>query len=360
MVLFAFAVVAVDVARLTLAANEVQSVADIAATAAATAAWEDAPDAVGEAQDVVALNTVNGSTASIDASDVILGHYDDETGTFVAGATPTNAARANAMATVNNILAAILGTPSTTVVKTSTAVVAMVESGTPTLPLAIGECQLEGLCPTCLPTLTETPNPDNSTAWTGFFAGSAPADITHFMPSSCGGGGANVPELTVGDTILLNSSQLAEALEAVRCQVDAGDREFVIPVVEQDSDDDDSGDDGSNDHGSGDSESGDGESGDDDSGSGDGDDDSGSDDGDVDTSGDEDSHSEGGVGSECGGELPGSGRVVGFITVHIDSVVVGATSGNGITMHGIFNAGVPGTPGGDCESCGTGHAVIVN
>ena len=385
MMLFAFGVVAVDVGRLAFTANEVQSVADIAATAGATAAWEGG-NAVAQAQSVVALNTVDGAPASIDASDVILGRYDGDTGTFMPGATPTNAVRANAMATVSNILAIMLGTPTTTVEKISTAVFATVQNGTPTLPLAIGECHFQNLCPTCLPELTNSPNPDNNSAWTGFFSGRTEADITSFMPETCGGGGAALPELNVGDSIQLNNSPLSAALAAVQCQLSSGQREFVVPVVAQDSgsDDEDDGDDSTS--GDGDDDSGsddgvdsddhddgeDGDDSDDDDNSGDGDDGDGDDsaddadgddsnDGDDDDGGDDsnsdddDSFSNDGEGSECDGSLNESGEVVGFLTVHIDSV--GET---GINLHGIFNASVPGTPGGNCENCGTGHAVIVD
>jgi hypothetical protein len=339
--LFAFAVVAVDVGRLAFTANEVQAVADIAATAGATAAFEGG-NPVNQARDVVALNTVDGHPASIAASDVIPGRYDLETKTFTAGATPTNAVRANAMATVDNILAMVFGTASTTVEKTSTAVVATVSSGTPTLPLAIGECLLEGLCATCLPTLTQAPNPDNNSAWTGFFnhVDSGP-DVTNFMPETCGGGGAAVPELRVGDTIQLGRlgrTSSLPVLNAVNCQLNAGQRDFVIPVVGEDEDPDDN---------------------DDESGSGDGD--SGSDDGEDDGP-DDDSYSGDGEGDECDGALSGTGHVVGFVTVHIDSVVTTSFEHrhDGINLHGIPNAALPGTPGGDCENCRSGHAVIVN
>jgi hypothetical protein len=335
MVLFAFAVLAVDVARLTLAANEVQSVADIAATAGATAAWEGADDAVGQAQEVVALNTVDGATASIDASDVILGHYDAETQTFAPGATPTNAVRANAMATVNNILATILGTPTTAVEKTATAAFTTVQDGRPALPFAIGNCHFDNLCPTCLPDIRRAPSEGSSSAWTGFLAGRTFSDIQSFMPSSCGGGGADAPELHVGDTIHLNtgesltSTQRGVLLQSVQCQFAAGDREFVVPVVGQpagESDDDDDSDNGSGDR-------------DDD---GDGDDDSG--DGDS---------------EDCEGDLDNTGSVIGFVTVRVDSVVVSGEN-KGINLHGIFNASLPGTPGGNCDKCGSGHAVLIN
>jgi len=337
--LFAFAVVAVDVGRLAFTANEVQSVADIAATAGATAAWEGG-NVVAQAQSVVGLNTVNGAPASIDENDVIPGRYDSSTKTFTPGAFPTNAVRANAMATVNNILAMIFGTASTTVEKTSTAMVATVENGTPTLPLAIGECQFQNLCPTCLPRLTQAPNEDNNSAWTGFFSGRTQSDVTSFMPQTCGGGGNAAPQLSVGDTIQLNDSRsFTTALRAVQCQVNAGQRDFVVPVVGEDEDP---------------------EEGDDDSNSDGRDDDSRSDDGTDDGSHDEDSHSEEGFGHECDGALNDSGHVVGFATVHIDRVVTNSDGHNGITLHGVFNAGLPGTPGGNCEKCGTGHAVLVD
>jgi putative Tad-like protein involved in Flp pilus assembly len=345
MVFFAFAVVAVDIGRLALTANEVQSVADIAATAGATAAWEG-QDAVAQARSVVSLNAVNGATASIEASDVIVGSYDPMTGTFTPNGAPTNAVRANAMATVNNILAMIFGTASTTVEKTSTAVFTTVQSATPTLPLVIGSCYFDSLCPTCMPELTRAPSRNNNSAWTSFFTSTtsttAGTIIKSFIPNPCGGG-VTPPELNVGQSIKLNGNKLSSVLLAVQCMVSNGQREFVVPVVRSQG----GGDDDDDSDGGGDSDEGD-------------DPDDGGDHDDDDNDGDSDSGSE--DNRDCSDSLDQTGRVVGFVTVHVDSVqATGDIEQQGINLHGIFNGGVPGTPGGSsCTKCGSGHVVIVN
>src|SRR2546426_2423220 len=93
---FAFAVLGVDIGRVAFTANEVQAVADIAATAGAgtLAKGGSSGQAKTDAQSVVATNAVDGSPASIAASDIVTGGYDYQTAAFQPGANPSTAVRA--------------------------------------------------------------------------------------------------------------------------------------------------------------------------------------------------------------------------------------------------------------------------
>ena len=94
--LFALTAVGVDTGRLALTANEVQTVADTAATAGARALVEggSAATARAQAQTVVGQNRVNGTAASIQAAQLEVGSYNAATGSFANGAVPANAVRA--------------------------------------------------------------------------------------------------------------------------------------------------------------------------------------------------------------------------------------------------------------------------
>ena len=113
----ALAVVGIDLGRLAFTATEVQTVADIAATAGAhtlmnntynggTRAW------VGDAQTTVASagNKMDGDVATIAASDVQQGVYDFQTHNFNQTNTNANAVKATGRKTVTNFLAAAINT----------------------------------------------------------------------------------------------------------------------------------------------------------------------------------------------------------------------------------------------------------
>jgi len=297
----ALTVVAIDLGRLGFTATEVQTVADIAATAGATALINNGGNggaAVAQAQSVVALNQVNGSTASISAGDVIVGRY--ESGAFTPGGAPANAVRANASATVNNLLASILGTPTTTVQKTATAVFSSVGSAVPEIPIAIGSCYFENLCSTCLPPLVQVPSNSsgdaNNSAWTGFFAGSNAMTIRSYIPAPCGGG-VTPPLIQVGDRINLNNGQIANLYDDFQCLLNNNMDTFVVPVIQS-------------------------------------------------------------SGSTCGGPINQSQPVVGFVTLQIDSVN-GMGNPKYINLSGVWNASVPGRPGG-LTNTGSGMAILVD
>ena len=130
----ALTVVAVDIGRLAHTATEVQTVADAAANAGATALLKKtltgaAVDPIAEAQFVAGQNTVDGQPAVV--ADIALLHYDFASGTFTSGS--PNAVRATPSVTVTNLIAGVLGDPQTTVTKTATAAMSGVGAASPSL-----------------------------------------------------------------------------------------------------------------------------------------------------------------------------------------------------------------------------------
>lgn len=305
--LLALAVVAVDVGRLALTATEVQTLADTAATAAARALMDGGTPAT-VANTVAGANRVDGQSAVVPCgsppcANLVTGSIDSNTYAFTPGGPPFSAVRATAQATVNNLLAPMLGDSTSTVTKTATAAFVTIGSGTPGLPFAVGECAFTPGCTTgvCLPPLTQAPSTTDNTAWSGFFGGTGQSDIQAFMPSPCGTGTNTVPNLSVNDSINLTNGQLTPVLQAVRCMVcTLGITTFLAPVV------------------------------------------------------------------SCTGNFNQSSSVVGFTTIVIDSFTKNghtvACNGNGsidgINLHEIFNDAVPGRTGG-CTECGTGFITLV-
>jgi Flp pilus assembly protein TadG len=292
--LLALTAVGVDVGRIAFTATEVQNTADIAATAAAKSLIQNQSAQAG-ADAALAQNSVDGNVATGNLVSLETGSYDPTTRTFTPGGTPTGAVRANASATVTNIVASMIGHPSSTVSRSAIATFTSTGSGTPELPLAIGDGLFPSDCegPDCsLPQLIQVPSPDDNTGWTGFFDGASSNTIGDFFPEEClpsGSTAEDVPTVEVGDSITLNNGQTTPLLEAIACMVNAGTNEFVIPVVDST-------------------------------------------------------------------DFNQSGTVVGFVTVVVDEVI---TTGDdaGITLHAIFNGGETGTAGGG--DFGTGFVILV-
>src|SRR5437899_616133 len=120
----ALGVVAVDIGRLAHTATEVQAVADVAASAGATALLKKTfaqanVDPIAEAQFVAGQNTMDGQAAVV--TDIALLHYDFASGGFTSGS--PNAVRATPSVTVTNLIAGVLGDRQTTVTKCTVSVV---------------------------------------------------------------------------------------------------------------------------------------------------------------------------------------------------------------------------------------------
>ena len=230
--LFGVSAVAIDLGRIAMVANEVQNVADIAATAGAVNLLNGgtASTARSDAQTVAAQNMVAGAAATIGTTDIQVGQYNPQTNTFTNGATPPDAVRTTPSKTVQNLFVGILGSSflNSTVTKTATAGFSGPGQAAVTLPLVIGDCDFGALkqCtldPTCLPSLTQAPDPSNNSGW---IKNDAP-----YYPAACGG--PSTPTIVnVGDSLGLQGGQgTGNWLRNVESCFNQGITEFTVPIV---------------------------------------------------------------------------------------------------------------------------------
>ncbi len=226
--LFGLAAVAVDVGRIAHTATEVQTVADIAATAGATNLLKGgtAASARTDAQSVVAQNKVAGSAATIQSANIEVGQYNPQTNAFTNGATPPNAVRATPSQTVANLFAGFFGSSfaNTTITKTATAGFVGLGQAAPTLPLAIGACNFQALqscfaSSNCLPRFTQAPNGTDNTGW---------IKTGDFLPTACGGSPTTV---NIGDSLPLQNGQTSGLKDISDC-FQQGTTEYTVPIVD--------------------------------------------------------------------------------------------------------------------------------
>lgn len=222
---------AIDISRHAFTATELQNVVDAAASAAAKASGS-LGSAHSAAQAVGTLNRVNGAPVAFSSGDVVVGRY--ISGTFTAGATPSNAVRVTASTTLNNIVAGMLGYPTSTISRSATATMAALGGGIPTLPIALGQqfwqnCLTYG-CPQP-PDLILVPNTQNTAGWTTFFTNTNTPNIRSYIPSPCGGG-VIPPFIKVGDAISLGNGQNQNVFNDLICLV-CGQQQtrFLVPVI---------------------------------------------------------------------------------------------------------------------------------
>ena len=233
----ALLVVGIDLGRLGHAATEVQTVADSAATAGATALLlgRGAGAATADARQVADRNRVDGQGGRPAVTGVTLGRWDDPMAAFVPGGGDPSAVRVTAGATIATLVAGVLGDPTATVDKTATAAFAGLGQARPTLPLAVGECRfpVPQACfgrPGCLPTLSAAPQAGENTAWTAFRQAATAGNVRRYLPAACGGS-ATPPSLRVGDVISRSTTSFVPVLQALRGCVVAGTSEFLVPVL---------------------------------------------------------------------------------------------------------------------------------
>jgi Flp pilus assembly protein TadG len=229
--LFGLAAVAIDIGRISMVANETQNVADIAATAGAVNLLNNgtASAARADAQAVVAQNRLAGANATIDTADIQVGQYNPQaTPPFTPNANPPDAVQATKTTTVQNLFAGIFGFTSSTVTRSATAGFTGPGKAAVTLPLVIGDCDFGALnqCtldPTCLPSLTQAPDPSNNSGW---IKNDAP-----YYPAACGG--PSTPTIVnVGDSLTLQGGQgTGNWLRTVENCFNQGIREFTVPIV---------------------------------------------------------------------------------------------------------------------------------
>ncbi len=243
LVFMGLAVVAIDFGHLGLSTNEVQIVADTAATAGARSLMRNDRDGAGEnpitvAQSVVAQNHVDDGAASIAASDIELGTYDFTTRSFTAGGAPPNAVHATGRATVANMVAGFFGDRTSDVTRDAIAAYGGNSSGKPVCPITIGLCEFQAYqtssnC-SSLPELSQVPSPDDTSGWTslGSFAASASEAIS-YLPAACGGGGQPPPTVMVGSTINVLNGQADSILKTIEDCWKAGLlSECLIPIID--------------------------------------------------------------------------------------------------------------------------------
>jgi Flp pilus assembly protein TadG len=243
LVFMGLAVVAIDFGHLGLSANEVQIVADTAATAGARALMRNDRDNAGEnpvtvAQSVVAQNHLDDGPASIAASDVELGTYDFTTRSFSAGGANPNAVHATGRATVANMVAGFFGNDTSDVTREAIAAYGGNSTGKPVCPITVGLCEFQQYqsSSTCsnLPKLSQTPSPTDTSGWTslGSVAASASEAIS-YLPAACGGGGQPPPTVTVGSTINVLNGQANSILKTIEDCWKAGLlTECLIPIID--------------------------------------------------------------------------------------------------------------------------------
>jgi hypothetical protein len=156
------------------------------------------------------------------------------TSCFVPTLLSPNAVRATAQTTVNNILAGIFLSPTTTITKVAIGAVGPPRSVGPGAPWVLGDCCFPDDCEdqSCLPGGTIPSTSDNQ-GWTGFFGTASDNSILSYFPDPCGGGAA-IPVVNVGDSINITNGDSSPLFRAVRCMVcdpAVNQREFIVPVV---------------------------------------------------------------------------------------------------------------------------------
>jgi hypothetical protein len=236
----ALAVVGVDLGRLAFTATEVQTVADIAATAGARTLYDNAfeggtRNVVADAQATVAStgNKMDGTAASIAAGDVEVGVYDFQAETFTPTTNDPNAVRATGRKTVTNFLAAALGSSQTEVVKQAVAPFSGPASGcappgncaandwacyctngsAPCLPIAAPDCAFTTNGQ--LPSLRVSNSTNDTAAWTGFSDHDAATIAGLLDQGPCNASsGAAPPEQSVGASTVDLTNGLSSACAA--------------------------------------------------------------------------------------------------------------------------------------------------
>ena len=241
LVFMGLAVVAIDFGHLGLSANEVQIVADTAATAGARSLMRNANGAgenpVTVAQAVVAQNHLDDGSASIAASDVEIGTYDFTTRSFAVGGASPNAVRATGRATVANMVAGFFGDRTSDVTREAIAAYGGSLSAKPICPIAVGLCEFQQYqtSPTCskLPGLSQAPSANDTSGWTSLSPSSASASgAISYLPAACGGGGQTPPTVHVGSTINVLNGQADSILKTIEDCWKAGLlKECLVPIV---------------------------------------------------------------------------------------------------------------------------------
>ncbi len=225
------AALGIDTGRVAWVANEAQNAADIAALAATRAVADD-EDPSTRANETLGLNEINNTPAGSFLTSLEPGVL-DENDVFTAGEEPTNAVRASVTATVHNVLMGVISRHAeSTVSREAIATLSGMGSGSPTLPIAIGDCNFDSSCQQqdCMPYLGQIPNTSNNSAWTSYYTGNPNlSSVSPYIASPCGGG--NTEALMVNDSISLGNGSIGPLLPKIQCLLDDGQDTFLVPIV---------------------------------------------------------------------------------------------------------------------------------
>jgi len=221
--------VAVDVARLSHTAGEVQTIADAAALAGAKALYDNrgvAGPEVDAARGVGNVNRFDGRLFPL--SDNADGTMTVEAGTFdgttfnPGGGPPANAVRAVATGkavqfVAGNLMGAVLGNTATgsDITKEAIAAYGCGSNCQPQLPIMLCQGLVTNLDPTqpCDPAslnlgpLTQTPAPDDTSCWSCLSPGCSASTPTYLalFPPECGGTGSATA--SVGEDVGVSNGQ---------------------------------------------------------------------------------------------------------------------------------------------------------
>jgi Flp pilus assembly protein TadG len=254
LVLMAFTVIGIDVGRLGFAASEVQSVADVAATAAALAKMQGSSDPVAQARVAIQANKVDGDAADVGAGlgveSITPGRWDFEDKTFTVltwDDATVNAAKAVGLKTVDNFIAGLFGSNQSSVTREAIAAIGGSCSGRSVMPIAVGDCFFEQFAQgdpsdpnrcSGLPTITMKNDKVDNACFTSLGPTSSSASKTvSYLPTSCCqggncGGAAPSPLVTIGDDINLMNGVAASVLQIIEdCVENDGLTEWDIPIV---------------------------------------------------------------------------------------------------------------------------------
>jgi Flp pilus assembly protein TadG len=238
----ALAAIAVEVARLTDTATEVQVAADSAALAAALAISQGQNgQAISNGQSAAANNWADGRSVDPNGVQIDIGHYDSDPAAnphFTPTCTPgvdCNAAKATVtVSNVKYIIASILGGQETNVQKNAVAAAECQGSATP-LPLAICTSALtsippDKLCGQLTSAINIQPDSAQNGCWTSLNSASSSASfVESIFPAKCGG----TPLYTsLGENIDLHGGLSDAVFKALQCCIQCQDvHDFTVPVI---------------------------------------------------------------------------------------------------------------------------------
>ncbi len=267
-VFFALMVIAVDFGRFSHTAAEVQAVADLAALSGAKAILINGPGTAQAGADTAALpNTFDGRNFANDGTVAALpvdeGHYDppcsqcpstvcptcsgDPQGTFTAGGSPVNAARATAIGKgVHVITASLIGNMvQRDVAKTAVAVIGGANMIEPDLPILacpdFGGGWLTHVAGTCTQgaviksgiNIQFAPTGSQTACWSSLNTGSSSASVFNsLLPADCGGLPPDqrpVVSVNEGLTTGIQNGSDATVLHTIETCA-ANGHQFILPI----------------------------------------------------------------------------------------------------------------------------------